>query len=317
MDSANSSIVFFNRFGRLRSGWRFFIFFSAFIFLSFLFGGVATILLNQFPGVDVSDGSLLFIFVNGSISLFLAILLGWLCGKYFEDLPFRALGCAFTKGWFKHLIFGLIFGALTLIAAVLVAVIGGGLSFQMNQEHGWSAILLTLLISLAIFAVAAAFEEAFFRGYILQTFSRAQLAWLAIILTSLFFASVHLKNPGAGTISTINTAIAGVWFGIAYLKTRDLWFPFGLHLMWNWMLGAFFGIEVSGLKEITTAPLFREIDAGPVWLTGEQYGIEGGVACTIALILSTAAIWFVPFLKPSEEMLSLTGEEQPKLQIEA
>ena len=313
MDSANSSTVFFNRFGRLRSGWRFFIFLSAFVFFSFLLGGIVQLLLRQIPA-DTGASSLLFLFVNGSISLFLAVVLGWLCGKYLEGLPFRALGCAFTRGWLKHLIVGLIFGALTLIAGVLVAVTGGGLSFQMNREHGWSAIFLTLGISLAVFTVAAAFEEALFRGYMLQTFARAQLAWLAIILTSLFFAAVHIGNPGAGAISTINTAIAGVWFGVAYMKTRDLWFPFGLHLMWNWMLGAFFGIEVSGLKEVTTAPLFQEIDTGPVWLTGEQYGIEGGIACTVALVLSTAAIWFVPFLKPSEEMLALTGKEQPQTQ---
>ena len=77
------------------------------------------------------------------------------------------------------------------------------------------------------------------------------------------------------------------------------------------MLGAFFGIEVSGLKDITTAPLFREIDTGPFWLTGEAYGIEGGIVCTIALIVSTIIIYFSPFLKPSEEMLALTDKENP------
>lgn len=317
MDSAKSSSVFYNRYGRPRSGWRFFIFLSTFIVFSFFLGSIAVVLLSA-AQVDFIQSSLLFLFVNGSISLFLAVLLGWLCGKYLEDLPFRALGCAFTKRWLRHLVLGLVFGALTLIVAVSIAVIGGGLSFQMNRTHGSSAILLTLGVSLAVFAVAAAFEEAFFRGYILQTFTRARLAWLAIFLTSLFFATVHLGNPGAGAISTINTAIAGVWFGIAYLKTRDLWFPFGLHLMWNWMLGAFFGIEVSGLKDVTTAPILREIDTGPIWLTGEQYGIEGGIAATVALVLSTAAIWFVPFLKPSEELLALTSEEIPaKAQIEA
>ena len=140
----------------------------------------------------------------------------------------------------------------------------------------------------------------------LQTFSRAGLAWLAILLTSVFFAVVHSWNPNAGVIPILNTALAGVWFGSAYLKTRDLWLAFGIHLMWNWMQGAFFGIEVSGLTDITTAPLFKEIDHGPVWLTGENYGIEGGIATTIALIISTAAIHFLPILIPSDEMLALS-----------
>ena len=146
----------------------------------------------------------------------------------------------------------------------------------------------------AIVAAAAAFEEALFRGYILQTFARSNLAWLAILLTSVFFGLVHADNPNAGVISTLNTVLAGIWFSVAYLRTRDLWFVWGLHLMWNWMQGSFFGIEVSGLTDITKNPLLREIDTGPTWLTGTTYGIEGGIVCTVALIVSTIAIHYVP-----------------------
>jgi hypothetical protein len=113
----------------------------------------------------------------------------------------------------------------------------------------------SLLISLAVFIVGAAFEEALFRGYLLQTFARADLAWLAIALTSLFFAVGHLGNANATHLSTVNTALAGVWFSVAYLKTRALWFPFSLHLMWNWFQGAIFGIEVSGITSLTAAPI--------------------------------------------------------------
>jgi len=197
----------------------------------------------------------------------------------------------------------------------LIAVGFGGLSFDFNRTNESSAVWLTLMVSLIIFAAGAAFEEALFRGYILQTFARADLAWLAICLTSLFFAVAHLSNDSVTFLSTANTALAGIWFGIAYLKTRTLWFVFGLHLMWNWFQGAIFGIEVSGITALTTAPLLKEIDAGPVWLTGETYGIEGGVACTIALIVSIALIWFLPILKPTDEMLTLTSKENPKLEL--
>ena len=84
-----------------------------------------------------------------------------------------------------------------------------------------------------------------------------------------------------------------------------------MHLAWNWFQGAIFGIEVSGITSFTTAPLLQEIDAGPIWLTGESYGIEGGIVCTIALIVSILLIQFLPILKPTEEMLALTGEEKP------
>lgn len=302
----NLQDIFFNQTERLRSGWRFAIFLFAFIFFGVIFGGAAGLVLSGL-GIDFGSGSLLYILVSSSISLTLAVFLGWLFGKFFEDLPFRALGAWFTKNWLKDLVSGLIIGAVSIGLAILIAFAVGGLRFSFN-ETGTSAILLTLSVSFAVFAVAAAFEEAFFRGYILQTFARSNLAWLAIILTSLFFAAAHLQNSGANYISTINTGLAGIWFGVAYLKTRNLWFPFGIHLIWNWLQGAIFGIEVSGIRDLTTAPLFHEIDSGPAWLTGGEYGIEGGIACTAAIIFSTALIYFLPFLKPTDEMLALTSE---------
>src|SRR4030095_4939741 len=126
---------------------------------------------------------------------------------------------------------------------------------------------------------------------------------LAIVITSIFFGAVHIRNPDAGVISTVNTILAGVWFGVAYLKTRDLWFVWGLHLMWNWMQGAFFGIEVSGITDLVSTPLLKEIDSGPVWLTGSTYGVEGGIVTTIAILVSIVSIYFLP-IKPSEEITS-------------
>ncbi|MEJ7847524.1 MAG: type II CAAX endopeptidase family protein [Pyrinomonadaceae bacterium] len=299
--------IFMNDSGLLRSGWRFAVFLSAFILTAAIFGAIAKSILYSIP-IGLAPGSAGFLVVNGLFSLVPTLLIGWLCGKYLEGLPFRALGAWFTEGWLKHLILGITIGAATLGLAVLVAMVFGGLSFEFNQGAGQTAIISTLAVSFLVFAVAALFEEAFFRGYILQTFIRSELIWFSVLLTSILFATVHNGNPAANLISWINTFFAGIWFGIAYVKTRDLWFVLGLHLMWNWMQGAFFGIEVSGLKDIVAAPLLKEIDRGPVWLTGENYGIEGGIVCTIAIIISIALIYFIPFLKPSDEMFSLTSQ---------
>jgi hypothetical protein len=194
---------------------------------------------------------------------------------------------------------------------VAIAAAFGGLVFELNASFGAREIIRTLLISFAVFFVAAAAEEAIFRGYILQTFARSGLAWFAIILTAALFGAVHLGNPNSGPLSSLNTAIAGIWFGVAYLRTRDLWFVTGLHMMWNWTQGAIFGIEVSGLKEIVSVPLLREIDRGPNWLTGGEYGLEGGIATTLALLISTAAIYKMPNLRPDPELLAMTSTEPP------
>ncbi len=301
----NLSAIFLDQSNTLRSGWRFMVFFFAFLFIggAFTLAGQQLLARTQIAGPEGSGASLL---INAVFGLVPALILGWLCGKYLEALPFRALGAWFTRFWLQHFVLGCVIGAITVCIAVVIAAAFGSLRFSLSTVES-SAIGRSLLASLAIFAVAAAFEEVLFRGYLLQTFARSGLAWFAIVITSVFFGLVHLGNPNAGYISTANTMLAGIWFGVAYMKTRDLWFVWGLHFVWNWLQGSVFGIEVSGLTDITKASLLRETDSGPAWLTGGEYGLEGGIACTIALLLSTIAIGFLPLLKPDPEMLALTN----------
>lgn len=279
--------------GRWRSGWRASIFFIAFIFTWWLNVDIANIVVRAtdgyFPGDMIST-----LTIYETFRIFPPLVVGWLCGKYLEGLPFRAFGTAFTNGWLKNCLLGIAMGGVTLCFAVLLAVTFGGLRFFVDLEKGNGTVATSLAVSLLFFAVAAAAEEVLFRGYILQTFVRSGLAWPAILLTALFFGLAHIGNPDTGPVAVLNTILAGIWFGVAYLKTRDLWFVWGMHLMWNWMQGSFFGIEVSGITYITKAPLLKEIDAGPTWLTGTTYGIEGGIACTVAILLSMVAIYFLP-----------------------
>jgi len=312
----NDKSIFFNQFGRVKSGWRFCVFLLSYFVLTVIFGLGSIALLSNLP-IGFTPESLLALVVPFSIFAAIAIFLGWFYGKIFEDLPFRALGCWFTKNWFKDLVFGLIIGAVSIGLAALIAAIFGSLTFQVNDSSGTSAILLTLAVTLLIFTIAAITEETLFRGYLLQTLGRAKLFYVGAILTSFLFATAHNNNPGANAFSWINTFLAGIWLAAAYFKTRNLWFPFGVHLAWNWIQGAFLGINVSGLSELASAPILRVSETGTKFVTGGDYGIEGGIACTIALIFSIALIWFLPFIKPTEEMLALTSEEKPNDKLSA
>jgi membrane protease YdiL (CAAX protease family) len=286
-----SSIVFGSD-GRLRCGWRFLIFAFGFIFFAVLLVEVLTKIYPIDTNADANTSAVHFLLYSLT-TLIPAVVVGWLCNKFLDRLPFTSLGMSINGGSIAHFAIGLIVGALTLALAVLIPFIFGGLTFSADPAD-WNSIVRTLLLSFLVFAVAAASEEALCRGYPLQTFFHSDLKVVGILFTAFIFASGHLGNPNASALSWLNTFVAGIWFAVAYWRTRDLWFPIGIHLMWNWMQGALFGIEVSGLTDITSAPLLKEIDRGPAWLTGEAYGIEAGVACTAALIISTLAIYFLP-----------------------
>jgi membrane protease YdiL (CAAX protease family) len=283
---------------RIRSGWRIVVFLFVFLLFAVVFRVAEEILIGSFE-VDAKTAESLYFAINFAGLLFLSLFLGAAAGKLFENLPFRALGASLVNGWFRHLLLGLAIGAGTLCVAVLIAFVLGGERFEFNLSNGTAAMFASLTISLVVFAIGAAWEEAFFRGYIFQTLTRSNLTWLALVLTSAFFGIVHLSNENATAISTLNTTLAGVWFGLAYLKTRDLWLVWGMHLAWNWTQGSIFGIEVSGLTDLTPNPLLKEIDSGPTWLTGTTYGLEGGVACTVALVLSMIVIWWLKAEPPA------------------
>ncbi len=305
--------IFFNEVGRLRSGWRFLCYLVPFAIL-YVMAGVALFAVNggnpaEFAQYMQTPSGMT---IYAAITLIIALIVGWLCNIILEGLPAKALGLTFNRTFIKDFLLGIIFGAISLTIAVLLAMPTNGISLTFNQTSDFSSIFWTITTSFIVFFIAALFEEVLFRGYILQTFFRANLAWFGIILTSLLFAFVHNGNPSANFLSFANTFLAGIWFGIAYLKTRSLWLTFGLHLSWNWFQGAFFGINVSGLSQLAPNPLLQATDQGPTWLTGGSYGIEAGITCTIAIIFTTILIYFLPILNPTDEMLALTSRENPK-----
>jgi len=253
--------IFLGGDGRLRSGWRCAIFAAGFVVCAV----VAVVALSLAVGADRlrgSDGTFWNLAIVNVAFFISALCVGWLCNRFLDRLPFAALGASFTNGWLRHLGFGLVLGTLTLCLAVGITVVMGGESFAINQVDA-AGIERTLLISLLIFIVGAAAEESLFRWYLMQTFFHSQLASFGILFTSFIFASGHIGNKDPTFLSWLNTFLAGIWFAVAFWRTGSLWFPFGMHLMWNWMQGSIFGIE-------------------------------GGIACTIALLSSTALIWFWP-----------------------
>jgi membrane protease YdiL (CAAX protease family) len=284
--------AFINDFGRLRSGWRLLIYCAAVFFL--------LVLLTAFASGYIYRIGL----------LICALGAGYLCAHFLEELPWKSLGLTFHRGWLRDLAIGSAVGFVSLALAVGIAMLGRGLTFS-TSDAAVSSITRSMLASVSLLVVAALAEEALFRGYGLQTMARAGLAWLGVLLTLLLFGLAHEDNPNVVPLLTFtNTALAGLWLAVAYLRTRSLWLPLGVHWSWNWALGWFFGLPVSGIR-LSSEPLLKATDAGPFWLTGGSYGIEGGVACTISLALFTIFLWRTPWISATPELKKLTSEENP------
>jgi CAAX protease family protein len=306
--------LFINKAGRLRSGWRLAAFVLIYLAILFMMTAAVRVLyalaLHIAPGRNLPHllGDLIFRLIILISSLGAA----FICTRWIEGLPWRAIGLWLHSGWFRDLIVGSAIGIASLALATAIATVGGGLRFSFFAAGSLPLVTKTLVSSAVLFVIAALAEEASFRGYPLQTLCRAGLAWLGVLLTSVPFAAIHLNNPNGGRmLPFVNTALAGVWLAVAYLRTRTLWFPLGIHWAWNWALGSLFGLPVSGITVIAPHPLLQGTDLGPAWLTGGAYGIEGGLACTITLIVSTIFIWRTRLVSATPEMIRLTSQENP------
>ena len=88
-------------------------------------------------------------------------------------------------------------------------------------------------------------------------------------------------------LAMVNTLLAGLLFGLCFMRTGSLALPVGLHMGWNWAMGAL-GVAVSGVESKGWwAPVQH---AGKEWLTGGSYGLEAspvdfGVLVAAALVL--------------------------------
>jgi hypothetical protein len=177
---------------------------------------------------------------------------------------------------------------------------GGGFAHFAFTPH---PMLLAGSFSLGLFVVAAAKEEVIFRGYAFQRLAEAITPVGAIAVTSAFFGLAHFANPHRTWISTLNTTLVGIPFCIAYLRTRSLWLPIGIHFVWNFLQGFLFGLPVSGI--VFSATVLTARVQGPAWLTGGNYGPEGGLLATPAILLGIAYLTFSKRIYTTRDMRAL------------
>ena len=178
------------------------------------------------------------------------------------------------------------------------------------------AILLPALAFLC-FGIS---EELVFRGYqirnaaeglkypVLGSRGAVLMAW---ILSSAFFGWQHGDNPNATFLATLNIALAGLMFGLAYVLTGELAIPIGAHVSWNFFEGSVYGFPVSGLEPSGAAFLSIEQRGRDLW-TGGLFGPEAGLLVPVALVLGGLLITLWVRLRSGKVAIHTPLAEGPK-----
>jgi uncharacterized protein len=146
-----------------------------------------------------------------------------------------------------------------------------------SVEHRWESLVFVSVVLL----FGAVGEEMVFHGYAFQLLIRALGPFATILPMGVLFGLVHMANLNVNALGVLNTMAWGVVLGFAYLRTRALWLPIGLHFGWNFTL-PLFGANLSGFTMGMTGYAL-EWRASDLW-SGGGYGPEGSILTTMAVL---------------------------------
>lgn len=220
----------------------------------------------------------------GGFTLLLSTALGYLpmlgvlifFRQSLDRKSFLSLGLHWSHSAARQLFAGLLTGAGAVVGLFAMLILTGDV-----RVRGWAVgdkplvtIALILFAYLLLFAVQSSAEEIVCRGYLLQTVMEVWKPWVSVTVISVFFGALHLLNPGASVMGFLQNVLIGVVFSLAYLKTRALWFPIGMHSAWNFTLGTVVSLPVSGIE---TFRLLNVEAVGSPLMTGGKYGLEASL----------------------------------------
>jgi membrane protease YdiL (CAAX protease family) len=211
--------------------------------------------------------------------LLAAVFANWLALRIYENRHLVEIGLWLNRRSAENLLLGLAGGAGSAALVLTPALLAG--AAHLTPTPADQPTVGTIIFVSILLAAGSIGEELFFRGYGFQELLAAVGPWATVVPVGVIFALLHGSNPGATWFSTANTAGFGILFGYAYLRSRDLWLPIGLHFGWNFTL-PLFGVNVSGLRMKVTG-YEMSWTAGSLW-SGGEYGPEASILTSVVLV---------------------------------
>ncbi len=221
-----------------------------------------------------------------------------------DKRKFGTMGLHVHAHALSELAHGILLGFVILTLSVLIPFALGHFELSL-AELDFTYLITGLSLNVLLFIIVGFNEEVLFRGYTFQTLMEGIGEVPATVLFSVLFGCAHLLNPNTSALGITNIILAGILLSIAYLKTKSLWLPIGIHFGWNFTQGYIWGMRVSGTT--VEMPLFNGKPVeGSEWMTGGSFGPEGGALCTIVCLLASVYVW--KFFKPTDEMNRITAD---------
>lgn len=213
-------------------------------------------------------------------------LLDWIAtrrGELLEALPLPR-----RAGWPREWGVGAAIGWGTGLAVALPLLLSANLHGHLGTAHRHAGQLLLSVLTLLALTLA---EEVVFRGYPFLRLIAAVGPSAASVLSALVFAiALVWANPPVNLfLGLLDGALFGLLLCAAYLRTRALWLPWGLHFSYRAVILLLIGLPVAG--HAGPASVMDSFATGPLWLTGAGYGLDAALLTAPILLAAMLVLY--------------------------
>ena len=225
------------------------------------------------------------------ISLFATAATTLVCIFYCCKLEKRSLASmGFRKaGWLMSYLKGYAIGTGMLLLCALILWLMGDLDFAFAEKIP----VFYLLAFFVGFVIQGMSEEVMVRGFFMVSLSNRCRKAVAVGISSVAFALLHLANPGITLLALLNLTLFGVFMAVYILRTDDLWGACAIHSAWNFAQGNLVGIRVSGTAPLPTVATMQPLGEQALFHGGD-FGLEGGLIVTLVTLTAIALTLFLP-----------------------
>lgn len=221
----------------------------------------------------------------GEFSAYLPLLIVAMLGAWLSASP----GLRFGDRAGLWLGVGALTGGGVLAGAVLLAWLAGSLVAGVPA----TPVMSLLIAGLAVTLVQSMAEEVLLRGWLQPVLAEHWRGWVAVLVTALLFAALHLIAGGRTPLTLLNLIAGGVMFGLLALRSGGLAAPVAAHFAYNLVEQSLLGLSPNPGVGAFGALVDLDLGGSALW-GGSGEGLNAALALSFAL---AAAIVLLALLR--------------------
>lgn len=195
------------------------------------------------------------------------------------------------------LVIGLILGLGLNLLVAIVAMINKDIALVYSQFNP-----LMLIYFIIVVMIQSGAEEVVDRWFIYEKLREyfPNCPAVAIVLNAVFFAALHLANPGVSALPILNIVLVGLLYSLLVYYYKSLWAAIVAHTSWNFCQNILLGLPNSGIVTEYSVFSLDAASAKDSFAYSTAFGIEGTILSCLLLAIACVVVFYLGRKKNSQ-----------------